>query len=87
MIKHLLISFLVIINLMAVKSFAQNQTEYVTRKVNLRALSLIDDYRNATTFVTVKKYNDFKKLFTSSDVLIINDNLPDNDLYNKITID
>ena len=87
MIKHLLISFVLIINLMVVKSFAQNQTDYITRKVNLRALSLIDDYRNATTFVTVKKYNDFKKLFTGPDALIINDILPNNDLDNKIKID
>jgi hypothetical protein len=50
-------------------------------------LSLIDDYRNASTFVTVKKYNDFKKLFTSPDVLIINDILPNNDLDNKIKVD
>lgn len=87
MIKNLLISFVLIINLMVVKSYAQNQTDYITRKVNLRALSLIDDYKNITKFTNVKKYDEFKNLFVSADALIMNDVLPDNNLDSKITTD
>ena len=51
MIKGSLILFLIIINILGGKLFSQSQTDYINRKVNLRALSLIDDYRNASTFV------------------------------------
>jgi hypothetical protein len=61
--------------------------DYYIRKINLRALDLLNDYQNYCNCASEESITYFKNLFSDSAVLVANDILPDNNLNEKINLE
>ena len=66
--------------------FAQSSNDYAIRKINLNALSLIDDYERECDIFVKDDYNDFLNVFKNEKIKIANDVLPDNKLNQELSV-